>query len=75
MHFVKCLSVLFILTESYLLIVLYMQKIILRTVIGQDVISGNSRSSPGFEGKKVGIVTCAMFHSSVLRGGIVDGFS
>ena len=54
MHFVKCLSVLFILTESYLLIVLYRQEFILRTVIGQDVISGDSRSSPGFEEKKRG---------------------
>lgn len=72
MHFVKCLSVLFILTESYLIIVLYMQKFILGTVIGQDVISGNSRSSPGSENGK-----CDMCHVSFLyaEGDIVDGFS
>lgn len=72
MHFVKCLSVLFILTESYLIIVLYMQKFILGTVIGQDVISGNSRTSPGFEKRK-----CDMCHVSFLyaEGDIVDRFS
>jgi len=82
MHFVKCLSVLFILTESYLTnCALYADIFILGTAIGQDVISGNTRSSPDFEIKTGGTlkcggrVTCAMFHSFILRGGIVDGFS
>lgn len=71
MHFVKCLSVLFILTESYLMIVLYMQKFILGTVVGQEVISGNSRSLTGF-----GKGNCDMCHVSFLyaEGDILDGF-
>lgn len=65
MHFVKCLSVLFTLTESYLIIVLCMHKFILGTVIGQDVSSGNSRSLHLDLNR--GGVTCAMFHSVMLK--------
>lgn len=73
MHFVKCLSVLFTLTESYLIIVLYIQKFILGTVIGQDVIHywQQQMSSPGSEQRK-----CDMCHVSFryAEGDIVDGF-
>lgn len=73
MHFVKCLSVLFTLTESYLIIVLYMQKFILGTAIGQDVIHywQQQKSLPGSEqGKRD---TCHVsFHYA--EGDIIDGF-
>lgn len=72
MHFVKCLSVLFTLTESYLIIVLYMQKFILGTVIGQDVIHywQQQKFSPGSEQGKCD--TCHVsFHYA--EGDIIDG--